>query len=62
MAELICQESPQETEEPQLDSAAAGQRRLRSLRLAVVTSLLSKGANVLIMFMALPMAYHLLGK
>ena len=62
MAELISGDSTQEVAGIPLDNAAASRRRQRSLRLAVVTSLLSKGANVLIMFMALPMAYHLLGK
>ncbi len=38
------------------------QHRRRSILLAVFTSILSKGGNVLLMLISIPLAYHLLGE
>ncbi len=59
MAELACE--PVEPPFTAALEAAAGNRR-RSIRLAILTSILSKGANMLIMFMALPLAFKVLGE
>src|SRR5687768_6473082 len=37
-------------------------RRSRSIRLAVFTSFISKGGNVLLMLIAIPLAYRVLGE
>ena len=43
-------------------AAAAGEHRTRSILLAVLTSIVSKGGNILLMLIAIPLAYRVLGE